>query len=383
LKKKSKIYFVATVDFAVNAFLLNHLRTLSEHFDLAVIVNTKNKNLLHEQGINARIISLSFHRKINPVYDIHCLISLIYIFFRDRPHAVHSITPKAGLLAMLAAFVTARPLKVHTFTGQVWANKKSVSRFILKKLDFFTGLFADFNIVDSPSQRDFLVEEGVLDLSKTIVFGSGSVSGVDLNRFKKNKKESNSVRKDLKIPDDAFVFIYLGRLTREKGVFELTEAFSNLNNNSYLVFVGPDEDDFQIQINAFRLINLDRVRFVGLSNVPERYLAASDVLCLPSYREGFGSVIIEAAAMGIPAIASNIYGISDAVVNGQTGLLHKAKDISEIKSCMDKLIQFPDLVAKLGANAQVRAKKLFDAKLISAHWLDFYLSKLNSNENIK
>lgn len=375
---------MATVEFAVNAFLLNHLRTLSEHFDLTVIVNTKNKNLLHDQGINAKVISLSFHRKINPVYDIYCLISLIYIFFRDRPSAVHSITPKAGLLAMLASFIALIPLKVHTFTGQVWVNKNGVSRFVLKKLDFFTGLFADFNIVDSPSQRDFLVEEGVLDLSKTIVFGSGSVSGVDLNRFKKNKKESKSVRKDLQIPDDAFVFIYLGRLTRDKGVFELIEAFCNLNDsNSYLLFVGPDEDDFQIQINAFSSVNLDRVRFVGLSKVPERYLAASDVLCLPSHREGFGSVIIEAAAMGLPAIASNIYGISDAVVNLQTGLLHQPKNISDIKSCMEKLIQSSDLVAKLGTNAQVRAKKLFDAKLISAHWLDFYLSKLNSNENME
>jgi glycosyltransferase involved in cell wall biosynthesis len=125
------------------------------------------------------------------------------------------------------------------------------------------------------------------------------------------------------------------------------------------------------------------VRFVGLSKVPERYLAASDVLCLPSHREGFGSVIIEAAAMGLPAIASNIYGISDAVVNLQTGLLHQPKNISDIKSCMEKLIQSSDLVAKLGTNAQVRAKKLFDAKLISAHWLDFYLSKLNSNENME
>jgi glycosyltransferase involved in cell wall biosynthesis len=373
LNPKPKIYFVATVDFAINAFLLNHLKALSQHFDVTVIVNTDDADFLIKQGVDVNVIPLNISRNIHILSDIACLIRLISIFIKYHPSSVHSITPKAGLLAMLAAFFARVPFRIHTFTGQVWASKVGLKRFMLKSFDRLIARLATFNIIDSPSQQQFLIDEKVLSKKNSVVFGLGSVSGVDLKRFKANKAAFNELRDALGISDDAFVFTYLGRLNKDKGILDLAQAFSKIkDSNAYLLIVGPDEGGFVDEIKKINAHKLEQIRFVGFTKVPEQYLAASNALCLPSYREGFGSVIIEAAAIGVPAIASNIYGISDALVNNETGLLHIAADINSILDCLSTFLNDPKLVKKYGDTSKLRAVKDFDANLITAHWVDFY-----------
>jgi glycosyltransferase involved in cell wall biosynthesis len=375
---KPAIYIVATVEFAINAFLKQHLSLLSKRFNITVVVNTSDPSFLKKQGINVNVIPLDIKRNINIFSDLRALSSLFYLFLKNRPVSVQSITPKAGLLAMAAGYMARVPFKVHTFTGQVWVTKGGVFRYILKKLDTMIAFFSDYAIVDSPSQSQFLVEEKVLPLKKSIVFGSGSVSGVDLEKFKPCKKTYADVRSELSIPDDAFVFVYVGRLNAEKGLLELATAFSKIHDDkAYLVVVGPDEGGYSQKIKNLSNMNLGRVRLIGFTSEPYRYLAASNALCLPSYREGFGSVIIEAAAMGVPAIASNIYGISDAVQNYKTGLLHSPKNSDQLLKCMEVFLSNPDLVAEYGAAAKKRAINEFDAKILTKYWLDFYLSHIH------
>ena len=377
---KKRIYFVATVDFVINTFLLNHIKTLSQHFDVTVIVNTDDPVFLFKQGINVKVIPLSISRNIHILSDIACLVRLISIFIKSHPSAVHSITPKAGLLGMLASFVARVPCRVNTFTGQVWATKHGLKRLMLKSFDWLIARLATFNIVDSPSQQQFLIDEKVLSKKNSVVFGLGSVSGVDLKRFKASQEVFNEVRHALGISKDAVVFTYLGRLNKDKGVIDLALAFSAIQNkNTYLLIVGPDEGGFVDEIKKINAHKLSQIRFVGLTKVPEQYLAASNALCLPSYREGFGSVIIEAAAMGVPAIASNIYGISDALVNNQTGLLHTPADVSSILDCLNTFLNNPKLVKKYGDAAKLRTVKDFDANLITAHWCQFYLDEIGYN----
>lgn len=374
--KMSKIYFVATVESAVNAFLLSHLEVLSKKFDLTVIVNTSDPSFLLKQGLKVEVVPLSISRSINFFSDLSCLFRLICLFLKNRPHAVHSITPKAGLLAMLASFLVRTPLRVHTFTGQVWVNKRGISRFILIFFDYVIAKLANFYIVDSLSQRNFLLQKKIITKKKSKVFGCGSVSGVNLERFKPCGKAFLDVRKALSIPPYAFVFIYLGRLNVDKGVLDLAEAFSKVENKqAYLIFVGPDEGDFTEKIKSLNKDKLPRIKFVGFTDKPESYLAASNVLCLPSYREGFGNVIIEAAAIAIPSIASNIYGISDALIDNETGVLHEPGNVASILGCLEDFINNPELVIRYGLNARARAIENFDSKLISKHWLDFYCSR--------
>ncbi len=377
--KKEKIVFVATAESAVNAFLLSHLKILSKYFDITVIVNTEDVLFLKKQRVLVNVLSLKIPRNPHFFLDLYCLINLMIFFFKKRPNAVHSITPKAGLLAMLAAYLCFIPLRVHTFTGQVWVNKKGLKKWLLKMIDLLIGRLTIFNIVDSASQRDFLIQQKVLNVKKSILFGSGSVSGVDLKRFKPNKQMRIKVRLRLGIPNTAFIFIYLGRLNRDKGILDLAQAFAKIQNSkAFLLIVGKDEGGFVGKIKVINAHKSSQVRFVDFTNKPEDYLAASDVLCLPSYREGFGNVIIEAAAMGIPAIASDIYGISDAIINNRTGMLHKPKNVNSILDAMQRFLTKSELVKKYGIAASERVKVEFDSNMMNNYWRDFYLQAARS-----
>ena len=373
MKNKVKICFVATVDIAITSFLANHLRELSKLYKLTIITNTSNPDLLSEIRVDANLIQIKFSRKISLGTDFYCLITLAQIFMKNRFASVHSITPKAGLLAMLAARICFIPTRVHTFTGQVWATETGLKRSFLKFIDKLIGKMTTHNFVDSQSQRDFLVKEAVLSPNKSLVFGSGSVAGVDLKKFKSNKRLGNEIRKQLGIPKDGFVYLFLGRLVVDKGILDLAEAFSEINDlNTYLVFVGSDEAKISARILNICADKVKKIRILGFSKEPYKYLAAANVLCLPSYREGFGAVIIEAAAMGIPAIASNIYGITDAIQPNRTGLLHEPKDILGIKIAMESLLHKPLLLNKLKQAAKRRVVDKFDANKITDDWLKFY-----------
>ena len=375
--QKQKICFVLTVDYAVKAFLLNHLRALSQFYDITVIVNTDNPNFLAEVGINVKVIALTIARDISLFPDLVCLFKLIKIFHQQRFASVHSLMPKSGLLAMLAAWIVRIPLRIHTFTGQVWVTKVGFKRFILKQFDYLIATLSTNNIVDSPSQRQFLLENKVITPAKSMVFCKGSVSGVDAARFKPNIQSKIDIRLQVKISDEAIIFLFIGRLNKDKGVLDLAYAFKQLNiKMMHLVFVGSDEQNMQAKMMNIVGINSKNIHFIGHTNMPEAYMAAADVLCLPSYREGFGTVVIEAAAVGIPAIASRIYGITDAVVDGETGLLHEPRDIEGIKSCMQQLIENKSLRLKLGEQARQRVIKDFDSRIITQAWVDFYREHL-------
>ena len=366
MANRKSICFVATVEFAVSAFLLSHLKELSKYYDLTVIVNLKNPNFLIDKKLDIKLVNINFSREINIISDLLSLVQLAYLFLIKKYDAVHSITPKAGLLAMIASFLTFTPVRVHCFTGQVWSTKSGLSRLFLKLIDKIIGNLSTQNIVDSKSQYDFLVKENVLNKDKALVFGSGSVSGVDLLKFKPNTKVKSSLRKKLKISPSSFVFVFLGRLNSDKGIHDLINAFISTDlKSAYLLLV---EEDILSKFNS----NQSNIIFSGLISSPQDFLAVSDVLCLPSYREGFGNVVIEAAATGVPSIVSNIYGLSDAIVLNKTGLAHEPHDVQEITKLMKSLFNNRKLVMDLGKAAKKRAISEFDSKILVKHWKIFY-----------
>lgn len=377
VKSQPKICFVLTAEFAVKAFLLSHLRALSSFYEVTVIVNTNNPNFLEEHGVKARVIPLAIARNVSLISDFSCLIHLVKIFHQQNFSAVHSVTPKAGLLAMLAAWMVCVPLRIHTFTGQVWVTKRGIKRFLLKRFDCLIAFLTTCNIVDSPSQLQFLLDEKVMSSSKSIVFAKGSISGVDVARFKPDQQARVNIRQQLNISNEAMVFLFIGRITRDKGVLDLASAFAHIDiGAAYLLFVGPDEQNMQNEIHSITENRSTNVYFVGHTNTPESYMATADVLCLPSYREGFGSVVIEAAAAGIPAIVSRIYGLTDAVIEGETGLLHEPHDVNAIKSCMEKMMHNQTLRLKLGNQARARAMEDFDSNQVTQDWVNFYRENL-------
>ncbi|HSC29022.1 MAG TPA: sugar transferase, partial [Vicinamibacterales bacterium] len=282
---------------------------------------------------------------------------------------------KAGLLAMTAAWLTRVPVRVHTFTGQVWATRRGPSRVALKAIDRLVAGAATLAMADSPSQRDFLIEQGVARPSKLIVPGNGSVSGVDGMRFRPSSVLGWDYRERFGIPASHTLILFMGRLHRDKGVLDLARAFAALAGERpdlRLLMVGPDEQGLRREIEGICGSCLARLHFDGFTTTPEAAMAAADILCLPSYREGFGSVIIEAAAAGVPSVASRIYGVVDAIEEGRTGLLHEAGDVDGLIDCLRRLAADPGLRTTLGGAARDRALRDFSQDSLTSKVLDVY-----------
>jgi glycosyltransferase involved in cell wall biosynthesis len=358
-----RVCLVTTSVLIVRFFLIPHLRRLSERYDVTLVVNTENVEFLREYRLGVRVLPIAIERQVSPIRDLLALVRLTALFRRERFDAVHSFSPKGGLLAMLAARIARIPVRMHTFTGQVWANRSGPMRALLKLADRITARAATWVFADSVSQREFMQNEGVLPPSgQCEVLAGGSITGVDVRRFHPDPDARRAVREELALPQGGAVFMYAGRLTRDKGIFDLARAFSIVAEreaNAYLVLVGPDEEALAPAVQSLVARYRDRLRFHGFTPTIERYLAAADVLCLPSYREGFGAVIIEAAACGVPCCASRIYGITDAVIEGVTGLLHAPGDERDLASLMLRMATQQDLLDRLGTSARARAVREF------------------------
>jgi glycosyltransferase involved in cell wall biosynthesis len=337
-----------------------HIARLSRTYDVSVACSIGTGEDLAAWLPGVQVFPVAISRQIDPIADARSLLALMHLFRRESFDVVHSITPKAGLLAMMAARLNGVPHRIHCFTGQVWATRSGMSRRILKFADRVTAANANHVICDSHSQREFLLGEQVT--ARVDVLANGSISGVDVERFKPDADRRSEVRGRLGIPSDACTLLFVGRLNVDKGIRDLAQAFIRLargHTNVWLLIVGPDEAGMATEVEAILEPARDRTRRIDYTSTPEHYMAAADVFCLPSYREGFGSVVIEAAACGIPSVASRIYGLTDAVLDGRTGLLHAPGDIGDLTSCLERLLSDPALRRRFGTAALQRAREKF------------------------
>ncbi len=373
-KKKIKMAVVATVPSMIRIYLTNHIRILSNYYEITVFTNlNKNKKLLDNLPKKVKKYHVPFRRNISLFYDLITLIALVIKFKREGFNISYSISPKGGFLSSLSSFFVGTPIRIHTFTGQVWKTKKGLLKILLINIDKLISYCSTTLIIDSKSQKNFLLKENIIDEKKSVVLGHGSISGVDLKRFKPSNKSRNETRKKYNISKNNIVFLYLGRINRDKGLVELIRAFELLRSNKKKVLwiVGNDEENLKKTI-----INKKNIKFFPYTNTPEKFMQAADIFCLPSKREGFGTSIIEAGACSTTSIGSNIYGITDSIVNGKTGLLHKLDNISDIESKMNKLVNNQKLRKHMGIQARKRAIDKFDQNQASRNLLN-YIKKLH------
>ena len=349
-----RVCFVTTSPLIVNFFLVPHLRHLAARYEVSLAVTLPGEAPLKDLP-GVRIEPVTIPRRIRPVGDAMALRRLTQLFRERRYDLVHSFAPKAGLLSTWAGSRAGVPARLHTFTGQVWASRHGPMRALLRAADRATARRATEVLADSASQREFLVHEGVVAPERCRVLGAGSVCGVSAQRFKPDPTARAAVRAELGIDAQTPVVLFVGRVTRDKGILDLARAFAALGTEfprAMLLVVGPDEDGLGAEVER---LCAGRARRVGYTHVPERYMAAADLLCLPSYREGFGAVVIEAAAAGLPAVGARIYGIVDAVQEGKTGLLFEAGNVGELQACLRRLLGDAALCEHLGTAARERA----------------------------
>lgn len=371
--KQARVCFIVASPMTARAFLSGHIAALSGRYAIDLAVDVGDETELGSIPARARIVPLPIRRKVALLADLTALSRLFLLFRRERYAAVSSVTPKAGMLALLAATLARVPLRIHIFTGQVWTTRLGWKRWLLKTVDRFMARLATHVLADSPSQRDFMVKEGIVSADKIRVLGEGSICGADGERFRPDAGRRVGIRRSHGIPETAVVFLFVGRLNRDKGVLDLAEAFAALENQAaWLLVVGPDEANLSGEMELRLGAALGRTRFVGYTDRPEDFMAAADVFCLPSYREGFGMVIIEAAAAGIPAIGSRIYGITDAIEEDETGLLHRPGDTAGLAGLMAILAGDAERRQAMGEAARARALRLFSREAVTQAWLDFY-----------
>ncbi len=376
-----KICFIATIPAVINSFLREHINASAQRWSVTVVCNPSGVTIL--DGMAGRLILMNIERKASLWKDFLFFIQLLLFYRREKFEIVHSIMPKTGFLAMFSAWINRVPNRIHTFTGQVWATRKGLTRSILKVFDKLIVYFATEILVDSPSQLDFLISEGILMPGKGKVIGNGSICGIDPDKFKPDQTIKSCVRHDLNIDIEATVLLFLGRLNKDKGVLDLAHAFSEISKNrpgTILLLVGAEEDVSFEDLQKICGEQSDKLRRVDFTPHPEQYIAASDIFCLPSYREGFGQSIIEAAATEIPAAASRIYGITDAVEDGVTGLLFPPGDIKMLIKALLTLIEDNSLREKMGTAARARALRLFSSQKITSELINLY-QRLMENTN--
>ena len=372
---KKKIAIIVTAPIAVKIHLFDLVESLKEDYSVFIMTNLSkvNDEFLNYLPRDVTLIDTKMEREINLFKDLRSLFILILNLKKKNIELSFSLTPKAGLLASLASFVSLIPVRIHVFTGQVWLTKSGLRRFILKGLDRLIYSLSTKVLIDSTSQRDFLLENNIVKEKKSLVLGSGSFCGVDTLRFIPSDEHRISMRKKYNLSPDQIVYLFVGRLKKDKGVFELIESFSHLravHNNINLWLLGPDEENIKNQILSDKM-SKEGIEFIPFSPNPELFMNAADIFCLPSYREGFGTVIIESASCGIPAIGTRIYGLKDAIEDGITGLLVGVKEIESLKHAMERLLQDHEMRKKMGETARMRAKEEFDQRKVIKRILEF------------
>lgn len=371
---RKRLCFITTVPMAVSAFLRLHIDHLANDYDVFVISNYGTEPVPQDERVT--YLSVPLAREISPFVDLKTLFQLVRLFRRHRFDAVHSVTPKAGLLGMLAARMAGVPVRVHWFTGQVWVTRAGVGRFVLKSADRLIAATASHLLADSPSQRDFLLAEGVCRAGAIEVIGDGSICGVDGERFRPDAQARERVRAEHGIPTDAVVVLFLGRLNTDKGLREMAEAMLLLDQRFpalHWLIVGPDEGGMIEHILSVAGPLGERLHFQGFTREPEAYMAAADIFCLPSYREGFGSSVLEAAAAGVPSVATRIYGLTDAVEDGVSGLLVPPARVPELADALQRLLDDGELRAVMAQAARVRALQRFSRERIVEGLSNFYV----------
>lgn len=379
MSQKKKICFIVAIPGTAQSFFKEHIKALSADYDVYLVFDHSIDPLFTLEGVTATH-HVGIKRNISLTNDLRAVRQLAAYFRRMKFDAVHSMTPKAGLVTALAARLAGIKHRIHIFTGQVWATRTGAMRLMLKSLDKLIARLNNHILVDGKAQRQFLIDQGVVTAQKSQVPGPGSICGVNTQRFIPSPEIKPQQRREMGIPDSKLVFAFMGRLNRDKGIYELLAAFNALAAvapNAFLLFLGNDEENCMAHIGEYpNIVSGENFLYYGSTPTPEISLQAADVFCLPSYREGFGMSVIEASCLGLPVICSDAYGLADTIIDNETGLRCKVADVDTLLAAMKQLCDNPTECQRMGANGRQYILNTFPASKIVAHWQEFYKSIL-------
>lgn len=355
IDKQFKVVRTATVEMSLYHLLRGQLKYLNDYYTvIAISSNGDNvKKIISRENVD--FVPVEMARRISPIRDVLSIVNMIKVLCKIKPLIVHSITPKAGLVSMFSAYYVRTPIRIHTFTGLVFPSNSGLKKIILILVDKLMCMMATKIIPEGQGVKRDLVQNNITR-KKLRIIANGNVNGIDLDYFKPSQRIyelSKKYRKIIRAQKEDPIFCYVGRIVRDKGINELVSAFSlisMINSRAKLLLVGPYENTYDAISEHSRGVihSYKNIHHVGYQNDIRKYLVASDVLILPSYREGFPNVLLQAGAMGLPSIVTDINGCNEIIKHGINGLIIKPMVIQELYEAMVKLldVQFRSALSK-------------------------------------
>lgn len=372
-----KIIRATTVPQSLNEFCKGMLRELSEKYEVIGLSSPGKALEMVSERESVRTIAVPMERHISLTKDLKSLLKMIRVFRKEKPYAVHSMTPKAGLLCMIAGWLTRVPVRIHTFTGLVWPTSKGVRRKVLMLTDKITCACATHIIPEGEGVKNDLIA-GKITNKPLRVLGYGNVMGVDMERFSRRPEVielANQLRDDNK-----FTFVFVGRLVKDKGINELCKAYERIHNqypNTRCWLVGPYEDNLDpISAESRRLIDEsdNGLEAVGRKSGDEllAYYAAADCFVMPSYREGFPNTVMEAGALGLPSIVTDINGSREIIKDGINGMIVPPQNEDRLYQAMVVMITSNIDRTKMAKNARKMISDRFEQSYVRKCLYEFY-----------
>lgn len=381
--EKKKIIKTSTIPTSLDTFCKGQLKMLSEHFEVVAVSSPDKELKWIEEREGVRTIAVPMERHISIVKDLKSLYKMIRVFRKEKPSIVHSMTPKAGLISMLAAKICGVPVRMHTYTGLVFPTATGMKQKILIWMDKLLCACATYINPEGQGVASDLKRFKITKKPLHII-GNGNVRGIDAEYWK--KKSTNS-HKELLINEDEnslmkteqspFTFVFVGRIVGDKGINELIEAFKKLKPHSAkLILVGRFEDKLDpVESETKQEIEANpNIICTGQQPDVRPFYEQADAFVFPSYREGFPNTVLEAGAMGLPSIVTNINGASEIIIPEENGLIIPSKDVNALYQAMQRFIDEPELLKKMANNARKMVIDRYEQKYIWKELLKVYQS---------
>ena len=354
-------------------FVTDMLPDLMQEYEVVLLSSPGEEMDQAKAQYGVRTIAVPMERHISVLKDFVSLFRLIKVFLRERPDMVHSMTPKAGMLCMLAGWLTRVPVRVHTFTGLVFPTSTGLKRRILMFTDWLTCACATHVIPEGEGVKADLLNNGITK-KPLQVLGYGNIKGVDLSYYSRLRVSGER----LKVKDE-FIFLFVGRIVRDKGINELVKAFQHLhshNPDTRLWLVGAYEDSLDPISNETRQIIADNdgIEAVGVKRGEDllAYYAAADCFVFPSYREGFPNTVLEAGAMDLPSIVTDINGSREIIIEGFNGVIVPPRNEQALLEAMKEMLENVEKRKYMASNARKLIAQRFEASFVRACLYDFY-----------
>ncbi|MCJ7933008.1 MAG: glycosyltransferase family 4 protein [Chryseobacterium sp.] len=393
LSLKAKLIRITTIPLSLKVLLKGQHQFMSNHFEV-IGVSSPGKELeeiKYDEGIE--VISVNMSRKITPFQDLKSLRKMYQFLKKEKPQIVHTHTPKAGIVGMLAARLAGVPHRLHTVAGLPLMEATGVKRKVLDFVEKLTYSSATGVYPNSKGLYDFILQNNYISKEKLKVIANGSSNGIDTSYFSPDQitpDQKESLKRNLNIGGSDFVFVFVGRLVGDKGINELVKGFEmmskmkNLPSTPKLLLVGPLETDLDpLHPETLKEIeNNKSIIVAGFQKDVRPYFAIADALVFPSYREGFPNVVMQAGAMGLPSIVSNINGCNEIIIEDKNGIIVPVKNIEKLQNAMERVMTDADYYDQLKKNARSMIQSRYEQSVIWNALLNEYKTLLKQDSDV-